>query len=55
MNKKELKVIISLINMFQFDGASWTVDGIKLNDLSKKLKNEIESQPDKLGSYFSKK
>lgn len=46
MSKEEIKVIISLIYMFQFDGASWSIDGIKLNDLAKKLKNEIESQPD---------
>ena len=37
LTKKEIKVLISLIDRQQFDGAEWTFEGIKLNNLKKKL------------------
>lgn len=37
-SRAEIKVIISLINMFQDDGAVWTINNVKLNDLKQKLK-----------------
>ena len=38
LTQKEIKVLISLIDGQQFDGSEWTFEGIKLNDLKKKLK-----------------
>ena len=37
LNKQEIKVLISLIDIFQFDGAEWTLEKIKLNKLKEKL------------------
>ena len=39
LTKKEIKVIISLIDGQQFDGAEWIFEGIRLDDLKKKLKS----------------
>jgi hypothetical protein len=37
LTNKETKVLISLINMFQFDGAEWALEGIWLTKLKNKL------------------
>lgn len=42
MTKKETEVIISLIDMFQFDSADWTLEGINLGELKKKLLEGIK-------------
>lgn len=39
LTKKEIEVIITMINCEQFDEAEWTTNGIKLNDLKRKLEN----------------
>ena len=38
LTKREKEVIVSLINMQQFDGAEWTFEGILLNKLKNKLR-----------------
>lgn len=40
--QKELLVIISLINDYQSDGARWTIDGVDLTELRKKIEKEYE-------------
>jgi hypothetical protein len=40
LNEKEVLVVLDLINDYQDDGAEWTIDGVKLNSLKKKLKAE---------------
>jgi hypothetical protein len=42
LTKKEIEVLISLIHDYQWDGASYTLEGIKLNELEKKLKESLE-------------
>jgi len=37
LNKNELRCIRSLIDMFQDDGAKWTINDINLNQLKDKL------------------
>lgn len=37
LTKKEKKVLISLINMQQFDGSKYTFEGILLDELKGKL------------------
>lgn len=37
-NEKELSVILSLINMYQFDGCEYTIDKINLKELKEKIK-----------------
>lgn len=41
LTKEEIKVIISLIDTQQFDGAEWEIDGISLNKLKNKLRKNI--------------
>lgn len=43
LSNLEIKVIISLIDSYQFDGAEWGINGIKLNDLKAKLKQSLIS------------
>ena len=38
MSKKEIEVLIGLIDDFQCDGAEWTINNINLRNLKKKLK-----------------
>ena len=38
LSKKEIKVIISLIDGQQFDGAEWEFEGIFLTELKNKLR-----------------
>jgi len=40
ITEQEVKAIIVLINMFQFDNARWTVNGVDLTELKKWLENE---------------
>ncbi len=37
LTKEEIKVIIGLIDDYQFDGCAWGSNGIWLNDIKKKL------------------
>ncbi len=37
LTKKEIEVIVSLINMQQFDGAEWEFEGVSLTKLKNKL------------------
>ena len=40
LTKEEAEVVIGLINSFQQDGAEWTFENIKLNDLKRKCHEE---------------
>lgn len=40
---KEIKVLISLINSEQFDGAEWYLNGISLTKLKNKLNAQIKT------------
>ena len=37
LTKKEIEVIVNLINMQQFDGAEWEFENISLTELKNKL------------------
>jgi hypothetical protein len=43
MSNAEILVLIALINDYQSDGAQWTIDGIKLNELKRKLKESLDA------------
>ncbi len=42
LNKKETNTLIALIDSEQFDGAKWAINDIWLDDLKKKLSQEIK-------------
>lgn len=37
LSKKEIEVMISLIDGYQFDGAQWELEGVSLDKLKNKL------------------
>lgn len=43
LTEDEIKVIISLIIMFQADGAQWSLEGVNLTQLKKKLETSHEN------------
>lgn len=46
--KKELDVLVSLIDGYQFDGAEWSLNDVHLNTLKKKIKKcqKFSTSPD---------
>ena len=52
LTKKEIKVLISLIDMFQFDGAKWGIDDIWLDNLKKKLTAQVKKARRQYVSIF---
>jgi len=48
LTSQEIRVIVGMIDSEQFDGAEWTFDGVKLNDLKAKLKQI-------LGDYYGQR
>jgi len=43
---QELNVIVGFINFEQWDGAEYVVNGVNLNQLKNKIKNDIRSRSD---------
>ena len=43
LTKKEIEVIINLIDGQQFDGGQWSFEGISLTKLRKKLYTQIKA------------
>lgn len=43
LTNKEIRVIISLIDSQQFDGARWTINGVDLTEFKKKLIRKLNA------------
>ena len=52
--KNELNCFISLIDVYQFDGAEYTIDDVNLNKLKKKIRKCQRLQTSRVGDKKSK-